>query len=333
MKITSVNLTNFRNHSQYHLDCRSSTSLILGSNGWGKTSILEAIYIASQGKSFRATDTEIVKYQTDFYRIEIQFSDHEKRIVTYDGKTKTFILADKKNKRLPTQQKIPIVLFLPSDLNFINHSPSYRRNYFDHVFTQLNPLYHQQLLKYDKALKQRNALLKNSSLNPKTLFSWNILLAKYGLNLFCLRQQFIKLFNQSLTKTYRTIAKNRDQIDLLYQSDLFQVSNDQYLQILEDNFQKDLLLGHTSFGIHRDDYLLQFNTKPAQTSASRGETRSMILSLKFIEANLIEQKLNTKPLILLDDVFSELDQTRRQCLVKNFQNNQVFITSVEDVID
>ena len=137
--------------------------------------------------------------------------------------------------------------------------------------------------------------------------------------------------NAYLTPTYHSIAQNSDQITINYQSEALLKSEQTYLKILEQNFTKDTYLGHTSFGIHRDDYIFQFNGKPADGSASRGETRSIILALKFIEAKLIETKLNQKPLILLDDVFSELDDTRRQCLVDNFKDNQVIITSVEQL--
>lgn len=331
MIIKSIKLTNFRNHSSYRLECNDETSLILGSNGWGKTSILEAIYILMRGKSFRATDPEILKHKTDFYRIELEYMDGEKIIATYDGKSKTFLTSDKKTARLPKKHKYPVVLFLPSDLNLISHSPSRRRDYFDRIFSEFNENYATSLSKYNKALKQRNELLKKESLRPDMLFSWNLVLAKYGSDLHNFRVQFIADINSKLTPTYQSIAKNSDQIHLTYKTDLTSGSDSDYLKHLEQNFTKDSYLGHTTFGVHRDDYLFEFNHKPADGSASRGETRSIILALKFIEADLIYQKLHQKPIILLDDVFSELDETRRQSLIENFKNNQVIITSVESI--
>ena len=129
MIIKSIKLTNFRNHSNYLLECTEETSLILGENGCGKTSVLEAIYILTRGKSFRATDPEIIKRDADFYRIELQYFNGESTTATYDGKTKTFISSDKKSKRLSPKHKYPIILFLPSDLNLISHSPGRRRDY------------------------------------------------------------------------------------------------------------------------------------------------------------------------------------------------------------
>ncbi len=329
MIIKSIKLTNFRNHSSYSLECSGETSLILGENGCGKTSVLEAIYILTRGKSFRATDPDILKRGKDFYRIELEFVNGEKTTAIYDGKNKNFIILDKKVKRLPKKNKYPVVLFLPSDLNLISHSPSRRRDYFDRIFSQFDEKYATSLSKYEKALRQRNELLKNDFLKKEELFSWNIILSKYGTDLYNFREKFIEEFNLKTTNIYRSIAENEDEIKIVYKTEIKNNSTNEYLKNLENNFEKDHYLGHTSFGIHRDDYIFEFNHKPADGSASRGETRSIILTLKFIEADLIYQKLHQKPIILLDDVFSELDETRRKCLVKNFQDNQVIITSVE----
>ena len=331
MIIKSIKLYNFRNHTEYSLICENNTSLIIGENGSGKTSVLEAIYILTRGKSFRATDPEIIKRGTDFYRIEIKYDNGETNIVTYDGKNKTFIIMDKKSRRLPKKHKYPIVLFLPSDLNLISHSPSRRRDYFDRIFSQFDENYNVNLSKYEKALKQRNELLKNDTISPESIFSWNILLAKYGVDLYRLRNKFTQEINLYFTDIYHSIANNNDTINIKYKTEITDINDNKYLKTLEDNFKKDIYLGHTSFGVHRDDYIFEFNNKPADGSASRGETRSIILALKFIEANLIYQKTNLHPIILLDDVFSELDKSRRKCLVKNFKDNQVIITSVEDV--
>lgn len=331
MIIKSIKLTNFRNHSSYALECQDETSLILGANGYGKTSVLEAIYILTRGKSFRATDPDIIKRGTDYYRIELEYTSGEQTVVTYDGKTKTFIILDKKSKRLPKKQKYPVILFQPSDLNLISHSPGRRRTYFDHIFSEFDENYATSLSKYEKALKQRNELLKNDFISKDALFSWNILLAKYGTILHNLRQKFIQEINQQLTTTYRSISENQDEVFINYRSDLDTVSETIYLEKLEHSFERDSYLGHTSFGIHRDDYIFEFNHKIADGSASRGETRSIVLALKFIEANLLYQKTRKKPIILLDDVFSELDETRRKSLIKNFKHNQVIITSVESI--
>lgn len=329
MLIKSISLTNFRNHTTYNLKCKPTTTLILGENGCGKTSVLEAIYILTQGKSFRATDPDIIKKETDFYRIELIYDSGEKVTATYDTKKKSFQTLDKKTTRLPAKQKHPVILFLPSDLNLVTGAPSRHRDYFDRFFSILSPEYATALNKYNKALLQRNKLLKEEVIKKSAIFPWNILLAKNGVIIKKLRDELIKEINQYLTETYRTIAENQDEVEIKYTSDFNEVTENQYLDLLEKNYEKDHFLGHTSFGVHRDDFEFIFNQKPAESTASRGETRSIILALKFIEAKIITEKLNQKPIILLDDVFSELDNKRRKCLINNFKNHQVIITSVE----
>ncbi|MBQ3347959.1 DNA replication and repair protein RecF [Candidatus Saccharibacteria bacterium] len=331
MIIKSINLTNFRNHATYHLDFNPDTTLILGDNGWGKTSILEAIYILTRGKSFRATDPDIKKRDADFYRIELEYGSGEKTITAYDGTTKTFSILDKKSRRLPAKNKYPIVLFLPSDLNLISGSPSRRRDYFDNIFGQLSEDYNSSLSKYNKALRQRNELLKSDVLPKDALFSWNLMLAKYGSTISSYRAKFVDEINRSIGDIYHSIAKNSDSVSLLYQTELTAANEQKYLTILEQTLEKDHYLGHTSFGIHRDDIDFIFNGTTADGSASRGETRSIILALKFVEADIITRTLGKQPIVLLDDVFSELDETRQKCLVDNFKDHQVVITSVNSV--
>ena len=155
------------------------------------------------------------------------------------------------------------------------------------------------------------------------------MLAKNGIILRKLRQSFLQEINQTYTTTYHSIADNQDEIYLKYTTELNNYTENQYLKTLDQNYQKDHLIGHTTFGAHRDSIDFIFNQNIANGSASRGETRSIILALKFIEANIIYQKLQKKPIILLDDVFSELDNARRSALIDNFKNHQVIITSVE----
>jgi DNA replication and repair protein RecF len=323
--VKSVKLTNFRSHDAFSLNCNKPTTLIIGENGSGKTSILEAIYLALRGKSFKATDPEIYKRGATFYRVEITFSDNTKTIVRYNGEYKEFEVTDKKSRRLSPKHKYPVVLFEPDNLHLIGSSPSRRRDYFDHLFAQMDETYNLALHRYAKALKQRNDLLKNSAATPDNVFSWDIMLARYGAELAAKRHSNVESINQQLTPIYREIARNQDECELHYHGT--PKSENHYLKTLTDSFQKDLILGHTTFGIHRDDYLFEFNHVLADGSASRGEIRSLILALKFIEASILRNALGKDPLVLLDDTFSELDDTRQTHLINNFKNHQIIITS------
>ena len=331
MLIKSIKLTNFRNHTTYHLDFKPDTTLILGENGCGKTSVLEAIYILTRGKSFRASDPDILKRGKEFYRIELEYDNGEKIIATYDGAAKTFKTTDKTSRRIAIKNKYPVILFLPSDLNLVSGPPSRRRDYFDRIYSDFSDDYAMKLRKYNKALRQRNELLKSETPDKSTLFPWDLLLASLGSELIKYRTDFTAEINKTLNQTYYSIAENNDKVELFYNTTIQNINKDGFLNQLNKNYDKDCILGYTTFGVQRDTYDFIFNNNPADGSASRGETRSIILALKFVEANIIENKLNKKPLILLDDVFSELDDSRRHFLVNNFKNHQVIITSVEDI--
>lgn len=330
MIIKTIKLQNFRIHENYRLDCQKKTSLIVGENGCGKTSVLEAIYIMLQGKSFRAVDREILRRGTEFYRIELEYQNGEKITMVYDGMRKNFVVEDRRFARLPKKNRYPVVLFEPDDLNLVGASPMRRRDYFDKFFAQLNQNYNDSLSKYNKVLKQRNELLKQDYIKKELMFSWNMLLVQYGVDLILKRKKYVNEINQLITETYRSITNNQDEVEILYKNQCGETESE-YLKNLENSLEKDKILGYTSFGVHRDSYEFIFNRVMADGSASRGEVRSLILAVKFIEAEFLTKYLNKKPVILLDDVFSELDEMRQKCLVKNFKNNQVIITSVDEV--
>ena len=180
--------------------------------------------------------------------------------------------------------------------------------------------------KYNKALKQRNGLLKNELVSRDSVFSWDVMLAKYGVALSVARDGLVKKINNRLTDAYRDIAKNKDVA--VMQLVTAEVDESKYLAELQGSFEKDRSVTHTTFGAHLDDYIFIFNEKPADGSASRGEVRSMILALKFVESQLVREELGKSPLILLDDIFSELDEARQKQLVTNFRQDQVIITGV-----
>lgn len=339
MIIKSISLNNFRCHESFTFDFKKKTSVIVGENGSGKTSILEAIYEAACGKSFRAVDADILKRDMDYYRIELLYLNGEKTVVVYGddgngGIKKNFLVGGKKYLRLPKKYRYPIVLFLPDDLHLISSSPTRKREFFDRIVAEFYDTYSTVLNRYEKALKQRNDLLKqcaeySEEVVSQMIFSWNVMLSKYGTEIREKRKKVVEEINQRLTETYRSIAKNQDEVFVEYKINDGECSESEYLKKLEMSLRRDLILGHTSFGVHRDSYEFLFNGTDANGSASRGEVRSIILALKFIEAQLIFEKNGKKPIVLLDDVFSELDETRQKSLTRNFKDNQVIITSVE----
>ena len=284
------------------------------------------------------SDGEILKRGADFYRVELNFCDGKKTVVLFDGKKKQFLVEDKKVARLPKRNRYPVVLFLPDDLHLVATSPTKRRTYFDRVLAEFDESYNSSLLKYDKSLKQRNELLKKyvkegefSRISKSDFFSWNILLAKYGLEIRNRRKQYLEKLNHVYSDVYHSIVDNNDSVYLRLELFGGEISEADYFNRLEMELTRDLALGYTGFGIHRDDFVFLFNEREADGTASRGELRSIILAMKFIEADLIFQETGKRPVVLLDDVFSELDNMRQKSLVKNFKDNQVIMTSVEEV--
>ena len=344
MVIKNIKINNFRCHTDFSFQFKKKTSVIIGENGSGKTSVLEAIYEALRGKSFRAVDSDILKRESDYYRIEVDFCDGEKTVVAFGDldaggeKKKQFLVGGKKYIRLPKKYRYPIVLFLPDDLHIISSSPTRKRDFFDRILSELDDTYSTTLNRYEKSLKQRNDLLKKYTEDDieevrSIIFSWNLLLSRYGVEIRKKRERFISEINNRLTKTYRSIADNDDEIEILYNIQGDEVSENEYFRRLENELKRDLVVGHTGFGVHRDNYNFIFNGSDADGSASRGEVRSIVLALKFIEAELIFEKTTKRPIVLLDDVFSELDEKRQKSLTSNFKDNQVIITSVEVVKD
>lgn len=323
--IRKVSLRNFRCHDEFELDCNRPTTLIIGENGSGKTSVLEAIYLALRGKSFKGVDSEIMQRDKDFYRAEVDLNDAKKIIIRFDGVKKSFEVDGKKNLRLPKKNRYPVVLFEPDDIYLVGSSPSRRRDYFDELFKQINENYGVALNKYNKALKQRNDLLKLEDISRDDLFSWNVMCANYGAEVIKERINNITKINSYMTDIYQNIANNKDTCEINYLGIL--LDENEYMKKLELNYERDRVLGYTSFGIHRDDYEFRFNQQKADGSASRGENRSMILALKFIEARILEQEVGKPPVVLLDDIFSELDEMRQKHLISNFKDYQMIITS------
>ena len=331
MVISKIKLENFRSHEEFSLEFHELTTMIVGKNGCGKTSVLEAVYEGAQGKSFRAVDKEIVQRGKDYYRVEIFYKNGEKTTVFYDflKNKKEFLTTDKKSARLPRKNKYPIILFEPNDLNLVGSSPSHKREFFDRTISQLTEIYSSSLSKFNKALRQRNEALKQEICRPDDIFSWNVMLAKYGSEISRARGEMAENFNRKITEVYREIAENEDRVGIEFLTEV--TGENEYLLELEKNFQKDRVLGHTTFGTQKDDYKFLFNGTSADGTASRGEIRSIVIALKFIEAEMLVEKLGKSPIILLDDVFSELDEKRQKSLAKKFKNNQVLITSVRGV--
>lgn len=329
--VKKLQVVNIRSHDEYSIEFTPEVTIITGPNGSGKTSLLEAIYVSLQGSSFKGSDGDMLKKETPWWRINITLDDLQERIIKFDPtkpiSRKQFVIDDKTTARIPAKLKHPIVLFEPEDLRLLHGSPSRRRQFIDRFISQLNPLYGPSLRKYERALKQRNNLLKSAYIADDELFAWNVALAEHGAYIIEQRIAFIEQINQNLAELYQEIAGTTDEVSIHYSHTFIGDIKQKLLNELHAHLQKDRYLGNTSVGPHRHDVLFEINHSPALSTASRGEARTIVLALKFLEVAIIQQLTGKQPIILLDDVFSELDATRQKLLTKQLKGHQIIITS------
>lgn len=328
--VKKLSVQNIRSHDNYIISLSPDITVITGSNGSGKTSLIEALYVALQGSSFKGSDKDLLKHGSPWWRIDIDFNLLDKRAISFDPNLTTgrkkFTVDDKIMYRLSPKYKHPVVLFEPDDLRLLHGSPTRRRQFIDRFISQLDPIYQNSLHKYERALKQRNNLLKNYYSKPEELFAWDLIISEHGSYIIEKRIAFIEHINSKLNEAYNIIAKSNDIISVHYSHTYIGDIKQKLLNDLHQHQERDKILGYTSTGPHRHDVVFKFNNSPAMEVASRGEVRSIVLALKFLEVDIIEQITDVKPIILLDDVFSELDENRQKYLI-DCQKGQIIITS------
>jgi DNA replication and repair protein RecF len=329
--IKNLSVQNIRSHDKFEVELSPTITVITGNNGSGKTSLVEALYIALQGTSFKGSDNDVLRHNTLWWRIKVDFDDKTKRIITFNpelnNKRKKFTVDDKDIYRLAPKYKYPVVLFEPDDLRLLHGSPTRRRQFIDRFINQLDPAYLNSLHKYERALKQRNNLLKKQFIQKDEVFAWDITLSEHGAYIIEKRIAFIEQLNSHLNEAYNKIAKSSDNISVHYSHTYIGDIKQKLLNDLNLHQGRDRIVGFTSTGPHRHDVVFRFNNSPALSVASRGEVRSIVLALKFLEVNIIEKITGQKPVILLDDVFSELDDERQKSLLS--AENQIVITSTK----
>lgn len=336
--ITDIHLLDFRSYIDDSIELSPKVNIIVGPNASGKTNLLEAILMISRGFSYRARDAELINFDKPWAKLEAHTEDFS-RVVKIerlnDQKiTKTFTINTKTLKRLRLDQTIPVVLFEPDHLMLLIGSPELRRNYLDDTLEQTVAGFKVTKSQYKRALSQRNSLLKGHKPSHQNLFVWNIRLSELGGKIYKERMQLVAKLEGQMADIYREVSGSEEIVSLGYQTN---INTNNYetdlLRRLEASLDTDIERGFTSSGPHRDDMVVLMDNKPASQVASRGETRTILLVLKMIEAKVIEQQRNTRPLLLFDDVFSELDGARRLALTKLLNNYQAFITTTDaDVV-
>lgn len=332
MKVKTLRVQQFRNHDDVSYTFSPSTTLIYGPNGAGKTSLLEALYVAFRGSSFKGVDKDIVHERRDWYRIDIE-DELYRRTVLFDNrsgkKLKQFVVDGKKTARLSKKDKRPIILFSPDDLRLISGSPARRRQYLDRMIAQYDESYALAVRRYERALLQRNKLLKQPHTTPDALFPWNVILSENGAKIIGHRLTVVDYLNRTLPRYYEDIAAQAATVAIEY--DHAAHTAQELLNAYERSYERDRAVGSTLVGPHRHDFTVFLRAKQAADIASRGENRTLILALKYAEADILHEKYDELPLILLDDVFGELDKLHRESLIRTFTEYQVIITATDKV--
>jgi DNA replication and repair protein RecF len=339
LKIHSLNLTNYRNWADYHLDFNEVTILI-GPNGAGKTNILESVYFLATGRTWRASnEAQLINWENDYCRLTVEI---EKKT----GKIKTEIFLQKqplsgrvqikqvkinniKHRTLDLIGQMPAVLFSPETIDLISGAPNLRRKFLDIVLAQTKHIYALNLLTYQKVLRERNKLLfhiKIGKAKRDELDFWNEKLVETGESIIRERSELIKKLNQILPDVYATLVGEKQNIKIVYKPS---VKSGQMKEEINASIERDIEKTGTGLGPHRDDWEIQENSRNIVTFASRGEFRSAVLALKCAEVAFIKEQVGEDPVLLLDDIFSELDATRRAHLAKVVETQQTIITTTD----
>jgi DNA replication and repair protein RecF len=330
--VQSIRLQQFRSYKDDSFEFSPGVNIIVGPNASGKTNLLEAILVMSRGNSYRAKDHELVMFNKPWARLDASVDDYQRtvKLINQPKQEKIYELAGRIMKRLSLETALPVVLFEPNDLWLLIGSPERRRDYLDELLIQSTTGYSTALRSFKRALAQRNRLLKSPRVSTDQLFPWNVRLSELAGPIVRARAQLTESINKRINKLYQELSRSKIAVSMTYQT---AGDPEQYeshmLHQLELKSETDQTLGFTSFGPHHDDFEVLFAKRPAGNIASRGETRTFMLGLKLIELELLKEKRNKLPLLLLDDVFSELDGARQQALTAHLQAYQTFITTTD----
>ena len=336
MWISKIKLNNFRNYENQEIDLNEGINLFYGENAQGKTNIIEAIYLCSVGKSFRARkDQELIKFHEKNSSVEVNFnkSDREGKIkIQIENRKNIFLNGIKLKKLSELLGNINIVIFTPDDIDILKGGPQNRRKFLDVMISQLKPNYMHVLNLYLKTMEQRNNYLRQIKLenkNENMLDIWDEKLVEYGIKIYEYRNEFINKIKEKISDIHSKITSNKEQIKIEYISNC--VDREEYLNILKVRRKLDIIKGYTTKGIHRDDFIIYINDNPVNVYGSQGQHRTAILSLKLSELNVVYDEIGEYPILLLDDFMSELDEQRKKSFLENIKNAQVIITCTEKI--
>lgn len=332
MIIKSLELDNFRNYGTLSINFDSGTNILYGDNAQGKTNILEAIYLSATTKSHKGSkDRDIIHFDAEeaHIRTYVVKDGLENRVDMHLRKNKSKGIAingQKIKKAADLLGLLNVVFFSPEDLSIIKNGPSERRRFVDMELCQLDKLYLNDLNNYNKIVNQRNKLLKEISFNPglkDTLFVWDSQLVSYGSKLINRRKAFIAQLNEIIYEIHTKLSGGKEELHIVYEPDVLPEDFEKKLEVSQE---RDIRLKQTSIGPHRDDFSFMVGEIDIRKFGSQGQQRTAALSLKLSEIELVKKITKDTPLLLLDDVLSELDSNRQNYLLNSIGDIQTIIT-------
>lgn len=336
MLLTQLSLINFKNYEEVTLTFSDTINCFLGDNGGGKTNLLDAIYYLSFCKSyFNPIDSQNINHQFPFFVVEGYFIKNDKKEVVYcgmkRGQKKVFKYNKKEYDRLAEHiGKIPLVIISPADTALILDGSDVRRKFIDGIISQYNNNYLNYLINYNKALNQRNLLLKsfwlNRNFDATSLEIWDEQLTQFGNKIYESRKKFITDFTPFFQKYYNLLSQQKEKVALVYQS---QLNEGDFNVLLQENLAKDRANHYSNTGVHKDDLEFIIGEHPVKKFGSQGQQKTYLLALKLAQAELIQHIKKTNVTLLLDDIYDKLDHKRMTqllTLVGSKKFGQIFIT-------
>lgn len=341
MFVKNISLKNFRNYETLDIELNPKINIFTGLNAQGKTNLLESIFITSIGKTFRCkSDKDTISFGKDFAYIKMgicndKVTDNVEMRIDKNGKKSILINGVSIRKHSELMGISLVVSFSPDDLAILKNSPAERRRFIDVEMCQLSNVYYYNLKQYNFILKQRNTLLKTVKSDPSqkdTLFIWDSQLVDYGVKILEARASFVDNIAKIAQNIHRDITNGKEDLKVVYKPN---VTKENFLQKLEKSVDRDIFTGSTSYGVHKDDINFFINDIDVRLFGSQGQQRTTALSLKLAEIELIKGIKNCEPILLLDDVLSELDKERQGYLIEKIDDIQVILTctGVDDFID
>lgn len=339
MKLIECLIDGYKNLKNIEIHPCDEINIVYGANAQGKTNLIEAISLFSGRERLRRKDSSNIAFDRDFCKMQIKFNDTERDQIaqaTLSRKSKFFLNSVPLKRISEFCGCFNTVFFAPLHISIVQGDPRSRRKFIDDAITQIKPEYAKYCRQYERILSQRNMLLKkNNHVSSSTIEIWNMQMAKLGTIITMMRQDYIDKISPILADIYSGISLGKEFLEIYYMSTAFdrklntiysEEDVKEYVKKLEESEKSDFEMGFTKIGVHRDDFVLKINGLSVREYGSQGQQRSCIIALKLSEARLLKLIKGTNPVVLLDDVMSELDVDRQSYILNHVKGNQVFIT-------